>query len=310
MRARIEGLWADDQQIESTRDGAHFRMASGREYVASSSLLASEPGILQANPLPFTRYIDEHPEEQPVVFTTYNAPAILSRPPIPFGERAQLLAREIIRLLGHRPGEMSITMSPDNKLFMDLLRAAYIDATSDLIALLKYWQEQGVFELKFMLDQTAHLKVPVRGVIALEQEMSAAPGDTAFVAMWFSPEMTAAYDEAILPAIEQLGYRAVRIDRQEHNNKIDDEIIAEIRRARFVVADFSCNAEGARGGVYYEAGFAAGLGKPVIFTVRESDLSRVHFDTRQFNHIVWSDVTSLRERLSARIGATIGRFNR
>lgn len=68
---------------------AHFRMASGEEYLASISLLASDPRILQANPLPFSRYIDERPEEQPVVFTTYNAPAILSRAPLPLGDRAR-----------------------------------------------------------------------------------------------------------------------------------------------------------------------------------------------------------------------------
>ena len=35
-----------------------------------------------------------------------------------------------------------------------------------------------------------------------------------------------------------------------------DRIIAQIRASKFVVADFTRN----RGGVYYEAGFALGLG--------------------------------------------------
>ena len=65
--------------------------------------------------------------------------------------------------------------------------------------------------------------------------------------------------------IEDAGYEAVRIDEKEHTNKIDDEIIAEIRRSRFVVADFTQGKDGARGGVYYEAGFAHGLGIEVIF---------------------------------------------
>lgn len=99
----------------------------------------------------------------------------------------------------------------------------------------------------------------------------------------------------------------MRIDRSEHNNKIDDEIIAEIRRAQFVVADFSCGADGARGGVYFEAGFAAGLGKPVVYSVRKADLGKLHFDTRQINHIDWNDSTDLLTRLTNRIEATIGR---
>ena len=88
----------------------------------------------------------------------------------------------------------------------------------------------------------------------------------AFVAMWFDDSMTEAYEKGIQPAIEDAGYKAMRIDQKEHANKIDDEIIAEIRRSRFIVADFSHGGDGARGGVYYEAGFAHGLNIPVIFT--------------------------------------------
>ena len=127
--------------------------------------------------------------------------------------------------------------------------------------------------------------------------------DKGFVAMWFAPEMTPVYDDGHKPGIEDAGYKAVRVDGVEHNNKIDDRIIAEIRESRFVVADFT----GQRGGVYFEAGFAMGLGLPVIYTVREDEIGKVHFDTRQYNHIVWRDEAHLRERLSERIRATVGR---
>ena len=63
---------------------------------------------------------------------------------------------------------------------------------------------------------------------------------------------------------------------------------------------------GARGGVYYEAGFAHGFGIEVIFTCREDALKHVHFDTRQYNHIVWETPKELRQRLAARISAVIG----
>jgi hypothetical protein len=145
-----------------------------------------------------------------------------------------------------------------------------------------------------------------------EMRKGAVATDQVFVAMWFNPETSAAFDDAIEPAIQQTGFRAVRIDRKEHNNKIDDEIIAEIRRSRFVVADFTCGhveAEGKRhciprGGVYYEAGFAQGLGIPVIWSVRADQIDDVHFDTRQFNHIAWTDEGDLKIRLINRIRAT------
>ena len=128
----------------------------------------------------------------------------------------------------------------------------------------------------------------------------------AFVAMWFDNSITNAWEEGIKPAIKAAGYEAFRIDRKEHNNKIDDEIVAEIRRSRFIVADFTQGKGGARGGVYYEAGFAHGLGIPVIFTCRKDVLKKVHFDTRQYNHIVWETPEKLRSSLANRIAAVVG----
>ncbi len=65
------------------------------------------------------------------------------------------------------------------------------------------------------------------------------------------------------------------------------------------VAHFTGN----RGGVYFEAGFALGLGIPVIWTCHKDRISDLHFDTRQYNHIDWKDVIDLRERLYNRIMA-------
>ena len=130
----------------------------------------------------------------------------------------------------------------------------------------------------------------------------------AFVAMWFDPSTNDAWENGIKKGVENSGYMPVRIDKAEFNDRIDDEIIAEIRRSRFLVADFTQDQDGARGGVYYEAGFAHGLGLPVIFTCRKDviDKGLIHFDTRQYNHIVWETPEELRKRLTERIGATIG----
>lgn len=136
----------------------------------------------------------------------------------------------------------------------------------------------------------------------------------AFVAMWFDPRMRSVFDAAIEPAILATGYTPMRIDRKEHNNRIDDEILAEIRRSRFVVADVTCGVvEGKdrsypvhRGGVYFEAGFAMGLAIPVIWTCRKDTLDHLHFDTRQFSHIPWEEPEELKKGLYNRIRGTIG----
>jgi hypothetical protein len=93
-----------------------------------------------------------------------------------------------------------------------------------------------------------------------------------FVAMWFTPELNKVFESAIKPAIEYKEggetiprFRAIKIDNLEHINDINDEIIAQIRRSRFMV----CDLTGYRGGVYFEAGFAYGLGLEVIYTCRK-----------------------------------------
>jgi hypothetical protein len=125
--------------------------------------------------------------------------------------------------------------------------------------------------------------------------------DVVFVAMWFDKSLDTIWDNGFKPAIHDAGLKPLRIDLQEHNEKICDRIIAEIRTCSFMVADFT----GQRGGVYFEAGFAMGQGKPVIWTVREGDMAQLHFDTRQYNHIPWLGADDLHKKLLNRIRATI-----
>lgn len=139
-----------------------------------------------------------------------------------------------------------------------------------------------------------------------ELQSKGSSSSQAFVAMWFHESMDDPYRNGFSQAIADAGYKPIRIDRKEHINKIDDEIIAEIRRSRFLVADFTCEPGKPRGGVYFEAGFAHGLKIPVIWTCRYDVFGEVHFDTRQYNHIVWKDSGELCEKLKNRIAAVIG----
>lgn len=124
-----------------------------------------------------------------------------------------------------------------------------------------------------------------------------------FVAMSFSEAMKPLYTDVIEPAVEKAGYRAYRVDHDPHIERIGAKISAEIKKSRFLVADVTEQ----KPGVYYEAGYAHGLGIPVIWTVHNGDLKNVHFDTRQYAHINWKDGYDLRERLGPLIEAVIGR---
>lgn len=183
---------------------------------------------------------------------------------------------------------------------------------SDVVYLLAYLQKNGWLESDPLgpgIGLDVRWRVSVEGhtrVDELQREENALNSSQAFIAMWFHESTTEACEEGIEPAIMEAGYEPLRIDRKEHINKIDDEILAEIRRSRFLVADFTQGEDGARGGVYYEAGFAHGLGIPVIFTCREDAVGTLHFYTNHYNHIVWTTLEELREKLKNRILAVIG----
>jgi len=128
--------------------------------------------------------------------------------------------------------------------------------------------------------------------------------NTVFVAMSFREELKDAYEHGMVPAIEtDCKLRVVRIDRVRHNDNITNRIIAAIRSAQIVVADFTFQNQG----VYYEAGFAEALGRTVIRTCRSDDFQQLHFDTRQFFHIKWTHPDDLRKSLADHIQATVTR---
>ena len=126
-----------------------------------------------------------------------------------------------------------------------------------------------------------------------------------FCAMWFDKRVLPIWTCAIQPAIQAAGYEPKRIDTHQHNNRIDDEIIAMLRRSKFVVADFAGN----RPGVYFEAGYALGLGLQVIWTCNKDRLHRIHFDNRQYNFVTWEwgKLDEFKANLQNRIEATLGR---
>jgi nucleoside 2-deoxyribosyltransferase len=102
---------------------------------------------------------------------------------------------------------------------------------------------------------------------------------------------------AIKSAIERAQLTPLRIDREHFTDKICERILTEIRRCSILVADVTKH----RGGVYFEAGYALALEKTVVWTCRESDFKEVHFDTRQYPHIIWNSPEDLTEKLYERL---------
>lgn len=210
-------------------------------------------------------------------------------------ERAERLLLEALRGQDRLDGKI------------DLGEPRFIAATyswdhAEMMVLYQLLRERGW--VVRMMDQGPKVGITAEGYMAADG-LAAERGQSeeVFVAMSFSQEMTTAYDRGFQIGVERAGYVPIRVDRTEHVNRIDDEIVARIRRSAFVVADFTEQ----KSGVYFEAGFALGLNLPVIWTCRNDDIRNLHFDVRQYNCIDWTDEADLARRLQLRIEAIVGR---
>ena len=229
---------------------------------------------------------------------------VKARRPLPVHERAERLLQFISK--EGRTVADPVWIATDKTPTLHMRGPNRLSGQRSIIAW-TIWMQQGWLNRRDPTQAGSLVTVSVGGYSRIaEKETNVTDSSQAFVAMWFDDSLKEAFDEGVEPAIREAGYKAMRIDRDPTVDKIDDAIISEIRRSRFLVADFTHGEKGARGGVYYEAGFAYGLEKPVIYTCRADMVDDLHFDTRQYSHILWKTPEELREGLKNKILARIG----
>lgn len=111
-----------------------------------------------------------------------------------------------------------------------------------------------------------------------------------FVVSSFTPEMEPSY-QAIVAAAEAVGLRAERVKDVQGDYRITEKILAMISKARFVIADLTYE----RPNVYFELGYARGLGKTVITILRAG--TTAHFDVRDWTYLEYFDSRPLENDL-------------
>jgi len=131
-------------------------------------------------------------------------------------------------------------------------------------------------------------------------------GPRAFMAMPFGiTELDQLYRDYFKPAVAAAGFDLVRLDEEPQAGSIDERLRVEIRKSRFIVADLTHGNPGA----YWEAGFAEGLGKPVIYTCKKTifDSHGTHFDTNHLQTVVWAieQLPEAAEELKTTVRATL-----
>ena len=283
--------------IASSRAGGKYQL-SEQAWFRLGDLSVAEKARLTT--LLVDRRIQGDSEPPVTVSSTDRA---LSIDPLEVSERAKRLLRFVAWTSNHPGDGVNLRDHSQNSEILDYAMAWTESTTLEEV---RYFRDY-LLESGWLREiGNYHYAVSVDGYNRISELKTNADSSQAFVAMWFDGEMEEVYDRGIVPAVLQAGFKPMRIDRKKDVVKIDDEIIAEIRKSRFLVADFTHGDEGARGGVYFEAGFAFGLGLPVIHTCRADMVGKIHFDTRQHFHTIWETPDDLRVSLTNRIVARIG----
>ena len=131
---------------------------------------------------------------------------------------------------------------------------------------------------------------------------SGTTSNNCFIAMSFGDGMTD-FRDAIKAAIVETGFNPILVDELhiESDKTINDEIIANIKKSKFCISDFTQQKDG----VYFEAGYALGRGLKVIYSCKEDWFKQTHFDTNHFPHIIYKDPSELKQKLKMKIEAWI-----
>lgn len=188
---------------------------------------------------------------------------------------------------------LAVTWSENNRLLNKLVNKGIYEKHLDILE-----ADEANTYVKFELS--------FDGIDFLEELGTNNDSNTIFIAFHFTNEMKEQFESTIKNAVADASdnkLEAVRVSSSttDYDTKIDDELIGMIKSSKAVIADFT----GQRNAVYYEAGYAMGLGIPIIWTCKESDAEKLSFDTRQYPHIIWKDKDDLYNQVVNRLKAKI-----
>jgi hypothetical protein len=104
-------------------------------------------------------------------------------------------------------------------------------------------------------------------------------------------------------AVAATGFELRRLDEGSQAGLIDNRLRVEIRRSRFLVAELSEQNPN----VYWQAGFAEGLERPVIYTCEKSQFDKRGFDAEHSQTVQWekSQLSAAAADLTATIRNTL-----
>ena len=202
----------------------------------------------------------------------------------------------------------------------DRAYAKILDFDVEMFEILDYLRQNKFIEYDHLTKRQGYKNIPIKmtidGWAKIREEKLNQKSKKVFVAMQFEwpdsvPSLSNEVLKSIKDACSSLGYEA-SIVGQDHTGNITDKIMNEIKSSRFVVAELTYNNRG----VYFESGFARGLGLNVFHVIKEgfiagedSEGKKIHFDIQQLMYRKWETPEMLKEKLRDWIEATVGRYS-
>ena len=197
--------------------------------------------------------------------------------------------KNVIQYIGNEYNTRGVSLDEFPKNFYFLIGAPSIIATIDL---LKQLQVNDLITYKGVFDTgycATDIKLTLSGWESFESfKHSDSKNKIGFLAMQYGEdELEKIVREHIKPRIEaELGFKLYDMRDIAKAGVIDDIMRNQIRDSAFILADLTHENSGA----YWEAGYAEGLGKPVIYLCEQKKFDEVktHFDTNHSTTVPWS----------------------
>ena len=167
-------------------------------------------------------------------------------------------------------------------------------SSSDLaFKLMEELEEKGVLKSRhistFKSSTLVNVNLTLEGWEQYEAEKRGRfDGNYGFIAMKFGDgELDDLVQNIVKPALKEgIGYELYNMKDVSQAGIIDDIMRVQIRDSTFVIAELTHDNPGA----YWEAGYAEGLGKPVIYICKKAKFDEIstHFDTNHCTTVLWS----------------------
>jgi hypothetical protein len=292
-------------QIAKNREGAGYSIVCGRcgKYIVSDTFISghdqkrlNEISYLLSG---FSRELFETGEKEPTFLTT-NIEDYLKNHLMPEKDSVEDKAEKLLQRIKEKStyyGErVAIDYGKDYSL-------AYAQNENEFSALLNFVQDSGLTKNDLYTGMSFITLTAEGWNLSNKSRVVSDDDNQAFIAIWFDKSMDDSID-AIEIAIKENGYNPLCIKNEHFSEKIMDKALSEIRKSRFVIVDLTGN----RNSVFFEAGFAFGLGVEAIYVYKIAEAtegSYLEFYVKHYKCYGYNNADELKSMLSSAIGARI-----